>query len=1223
MSGHRQYKVTDYRFGLMAVRLREDAGLTQMEVANALHVSRRTIQHWEGGTAFPEISHLKKLIAFYLPYGVFTRGHELDEAHTFWEQADESAARHRTPFDSAWFENLLNHPLQGNFEKQKSMPIFQSQGEPTLPTRIDWGDAPDLKKIYGRELELADLSQWVVTDRCHIVAILGIGGIGKTTLAVKFAQTAASQFDFVIWRSLRNAPPLHDLLAECLQTLSPVTNTKPSIAVLLELLQQHRCLLILDNIETLHQSGSFSGDYREGYEDYQLLFQQVAQTRHQSCLILTSREIPTELEPYEGAQEMVRVLKVAGLSRNASQALLNEKELFGPTDAWDAFVYYYGGNPLALKIAASIVRDVFGGDLSAFLKEAPVTLHTLHHLLDNQFEHLSALESDVLFWLAIEREQTTIDVLRADLLGTLSKNDLLPALMSLRRRSLIERTDRGAVFHLQPVLLEFITDRIVKQVSKEIAHSQLDSLVKYALMKSKSKDYIRESQIRLIVRPVLSNLGDEFSEEKRVAAQLRTLTQLVRKLPSEGQGYAGGNLVNLLACLNGNIRKEDFSRLVLRQVYVQGIEAQDTNFSEAVFSDSSFTEPLETIGTMMLSASGRYLAAGTYNGQIRMWDIADGKPIWTASGARREWALAFSQDEQRLASGGFRGEVCVWDTASGHCLNKFDAGGFWVHSVSFHPNGHLLASAGDVEPIRVWNIDNGACQAMLFGHQSRIFSIEFTPDGNLLISAGSDGTARIWDFSSGNCLRIIRHARGDANVRVTIHPNSKLLATCSEENAFVKLWDISTGECLASFPGHTQWSGCIAFNPEGTYLASSCSDGTVELWEVKDEKKPQFYRLLIGHNHHVSVLAFSRQGLLATLPYGENIKVWDVYSGKLLKTIQGYSRLIGGNAFSQDGKLLVEGDANGVVRIFDVVENRYLTTFKGHAGPIWCVEFSPDGNSFATCADDRIVKLWNARDFQCLKTFTGHTGYLWALAFSPDGSLLASAGHSRTIKIWETNLDSSTAPYKELESPDGENWSLAFNPAGKILASGHENGKVHLMSVDTGQLLASFDHGSIFVGALRFCADGNTLLSSSNQQLLKRWDVTTGACLQALPAQAVGNRNRGVAIGEDGKLIVTGSGEPVILIWHNNPPDSDLQITRLEGHTSRVWSVALSSDERLIASGDEEGTTMISDAQTGKVLHVISLDRPYERMKISGVTGLNAAERTALKALGAIAGEKE
>ncbi len=293
MTGHRLYKVTDYRFGQMAVGLRERAGLTQKEVANALHVSRRTIQHWEGGTAFPGVAHVKDLIAFYLPYGAFSSGREYEEARDLWEQADESSTRHKTAFDESWFENLLRQPLPGRSDKQKTIHIIPAYEESISPTRIDWGDAPDTVDVYGREGELADLTQWVLKEHCHLVAILGIGGIGKTTLAVKFAQVAASQFDFVIWRSLRNAPPLHDLLVECLQTLSPAANTHPSIPLLLELLQEHRCLLILDNAETLHQSGSLSGDYRAGYEEYQTLFQQVAQTRHQSCLLLTSREIPT------------------------------------------------------------------------------------------------------------------------------------------------------------------------------------------------------------------------------------------------------------------------------------------------------------------------------------------------------------------------------------------------------------------------------------------------------------------------------------------------------------------------------------------------------------------------------------------------------------------------------------------------------------------------------------------------------------------------------------------------------------------------------------------------------------------------------------------------------------------------------------------------------------------------------------------------------------------
>ncbi len=1220
MSGRRKYKVTDYRFGQLAVKLRENAGLTQMEVANPLHVSVRTIQHWEGGTAFPEISHLKNLIEVYLPYGVFTSGHEIEEACAFWNQADESASRPPTPFDAIWFENLLRYPLPGKVEKKKSIHLIPAYAEPSSPTRLDWGDAPELKEVYGRDRELADLSQWVLKDHCHLVAILGMGGIGKSTLAVKFAQIAASQFDFVIWRSLRNAPPLHDLLAECLQTLSPAANSKPGIPVLLDLLQQHRVLLILDNAETLHQSGSLSGDYRDGYLEYQALFQQLAQVRHQSCLILTSREIPADLEPFEGPGESVRALKLGGLTRGASQELLAEKELFGPNDAWDAFVYYYGGNPLALKIASSIVRDLFAGDLTAFLKEAPVTLHTLNHLLENQFGHLSALECDVLFWLAIEREGTSIETLRSDLLGQFSKNDLLPALMSLRRRSLVERDEHSAVFHLQPVLLEFITDRMIKQVSEEISRFEVTSLSRYAMMKSRTKDYIRESQARLIIEPVLSNLSERFGDREILAAHLRSLVDLIRKIPTISQGYAGGNAMNLLASLNGNICCEDFSHLVLRQAYLQGIDAQDSNFSGVEFIDSTFTEPLETIGTMMLSPSGRYLAAGTYSGQIRLWDIQAGKPLWTATGARRQWGLAFSHDESMLASGGFRDEVCVYSTLTGSRLRKFEGHApTWVHAVSFHPDGQLLASAGEDNTIRLWNIETGSGQTVLFGHEGRIFSVEFSQDGKLLVSSGNDGTARIWDLANGRCLRVIRHISQKAvSMHVALHPNGRILATVCEEDPEVKLWDVTSGECLRRFSGHAPWSSCIAFNPEGTFLASGCSDGTVELWEMKNEDTPQFFRLLIGHHHHVSVLAFGQHGFLATLPFGENINLWDIFSGKLVKTIHGYSRLIGGNAFSPDGRLLVQGDANGMVHVYDVAGKRYLSTIKGHAGPIWCIEFSPDGRTFASSADDRVVKLWDSANFQCLKTFTGHTGYLWTMSYTADSRYLASAGHNRVIKIWDTRPDTSTAPYKDLETLDPEIWSLAFDPTGKTIASGHENGKIHLTGIESGSPLATFQQNGLYVGALRFSPDGNILMSSSNQELLRLWDVSSGACIRTLPAEAVGNRNRGVAISKDGNLIVTGSGEPILLLWRTQPPDKNLQITRLEGHASRVWSIALSSDDRLIASGDEEGTTLISDAQSGKVLQTFSLDRPYERMNISGVTGLNAAEHAALKALGGI-----
>ncbi|NJR64031.1 MAG: ATP-binding protein [Cyanobacteria bacterium CRU_2_1] len=193
---------------------------------------------------------------------------------------------------------LKTHPVSQPASRLRSRGLHPSQAQ--LP-RQDWGEAIAAPTFYGRDTELEQLCTWIVDDYCRLVVILGIGGVGKTTLSIKLGQQIQDQFEVVIWRSLREAPPLHILLPEVLRAIANDPDFQPQegwnaqIAELLDYLNQMRCLLILDNGESIMRGGEQAGEFRDGYEEYGELFRRVGGSSHKSCLVLTSRENPKKL----------------------------------------------------------------------------------------------------------------------------------------------------------------------------------------------------------------------------------------------------------------------------------------------------------------------------------------------------------------------------------------------------------------------------------------------------------------------------------------------------------------------------------------------------------------------------------------------------------------------------------------------------------------------------------------------------------------------------------------------------------------------------------------------------------------------------------------------------------------------------------------------------------------------------------------------------------------
>lgn len=178
--------------------------------------------------------------------------------------------------------------------------------------RCDWGNAIDTSIFYGRTDELAAGKDWLIGDRCRLLGVFGMGGIGKTAFATKLAEQVQTEFTLISWRSLRNAPTVETMLAELVSFLTNQAiallpqDFDRLLAMFIQALKQSRCLIILDNVESILRSGETAGQYSEGYEGYGELLRQVGQVRHQSCLILTSREKPNDVLPPDSSDRMVR-----------------------------------------------------------------------------------------------------------------------------------------------------------------------------------------------------------------------------------------------------------------------------------------------------------------------------------------------------------------------------------------------------------------------------------------------------------------------------------------------------------------------------------------------------------------------------------------------------------------------------------------------------------------------------------------------------------------------------------------------------------------------------------------------------------------------------------------------------------------------------------------------------------------------------------------------------
>ncbi len=1089
--------------------------------------------------------------------------------------------------------------------------IEHTEPKRTVRSRIDWGEAPQTSIFYGRQKELVELERWIVDDSCLVVAIVGIGGIGKSALAAKLVEKVENQFEYVIWRSLQNAPPLESLVKNCIQFLSNQRYIELSqdidgqITLLIQYLRDHKCLLILDNVETVLQGGRRVGDYREGYEGYGKLLRRISETKHQSCLLFTSREKPREIVHLEGEKSPTRLLQLLGLEEEEGRNLLQHMELFGSDDSWSSLINLYSGNPLSLKLASELIRDVFGGDVTEFLKIGKATLGDVRYPLDIQFARLAEEERDVIYWLAIKREKVSLDDLQADMVQHRLMDDLPVLVASLRRRSMIELSG-AAHYFLQPVILEYVTGRFVERVCDEIETNKIMLFGSHPLIEGQAKDYVRSSQVHLILVPITKYLLNSIGKDQ-IDNNFKDMLETLRRSHSQTENYAAGNMLNLLVHRKADISSYNFSYLTIWQAYLQGASLPYVDFSHARFAKSVFTETFGTVFSVAFSPNGRLLAAGTDSGEVRIWYAASGIPMCTYQG-HTDWVrcVTFSPDGNLLASSSNDQTIRLWKLQTGECQRLLLGHTRWIWSVTFSPDGDTLASASEDGTIKLWNVQTGECPKTLEGHTSWVWAVAFSPRGGIIASASEDKSVRLWDLSTGQCSAILEgHTKRVGSVAFS--PDGNTLASASSDQT-VRLWSVQAGQCIDILHGHTERVRSVVFSPDGNTLASGSNDQSVRLWNVSSG---ECLRVLYGHTNWVWSVAFSPDGnTLASGSEDQSVRLWNVGNGDCLKRLYGYTNWVWSIAFSPDGKAIACSSGDQSVRIWDTHSGKCLKALYGHTNRIWAVAFSPDGTTIASGSSDQTIRLWNAQTGKCFKTLYGHTNRIWTVAFSPDGNTLASGSNDQSVRLWNISTGESVEVQHGYMN---RVWSVAYNPNGKTVASGGNSKSIRLWNVSNGQCIQTLDGHTDWVWSLAWSPNENMLGSSGEDKSVRLWDISSGECLQTLIGHT--ERVRSVAFSPMGDTIASASEDKSIRLWDVNSGEC---IRMFLGHRDWVWTVAFSPEGNIIASGSEDGTIKLWSVQTGDLLTDLSLERPYEHMNISHVEGLTEAQKSALIELGAI-----